>query len=203
MTSADRAPLRALAYRFLAGLYLDWPKAEWLAGLAAAGLLEEFPVPLGDERMVRGLSLIAGACREPDGQAFAADYQQLFVGPGHLPAPPWESVYRSDEHLVFDWPALEVSASYREMGLGTDQTRSPEDHIGLELLFMAIMAEREAAGEAGAAAVQASFLREHLLAWVPAFCDDVTHQAQTDLYRGLGLLTGGMLQQELNLLPVD
>lgn len=196
MSMSDQAALRALAYRFLATLYLEWPKPEWLAGLHADGLFEEFPVPLANEAMSRGLNLITMASREPDGPALKADYQQLFIGPGHLPAPPWESVYRSDERIIFDWPTLEVREEYRKMGLAVTRTNEPDDHMGLELLFMALLAERQAGGDEGAAAAQNAFLKEHLLTWAPAFCADVVAHAQTDLYRGLGLLTRGLLEQE-------
>lgn len=203
ISSAERAALRALAYRFLATLYLDAPKTEWLAALYADGLLEEFPVPLGNDEMARGLAMIAGAAAAPDQRALAADYQQLFVGPGHLPAPPWESVYRTEERLVFDWPTLLVREAYGEMGLRLPEPAEPDDHIGLELLFMAVLAEREAAGDAAAAAAQDAFLREHLLAWAPTFCSDVEAHAATDLYCGLGLLTRGLLDQERLLLAAE
>jgi TorA maturation chaperone TorD len=193
MEHVEMAQLKALAYRFLATLYLDQPSPAWLAELARTGVLDEFPLPVTD-----GLDLIRAAAGrlaagETDGREFRADYDQLFIGPGHLPAPPWESVYRTDEHLVFDWPTLEVRAAYRQMGLTVAKPSDPDDHIGLELLFLATLAEREAAGDTGAAEAGQQFLQEHLLQWAPAFCADVVAHAQTDLYRGLGLLTRAVL----------
>ena len=193
---AERTAGRALAYRFLATMYLAEPRVEWLAGLAAEGLLDEFPVPPEDARMAQGLNLIASAVQVPDEAALSADYQRLFVGPARLPAPPWESVYRSEERLIFDWPALAVREQFRQMGLASEKANEPDDHIGLELLFMALMTEREADGNQQAVHVQRSFLQQHLMAWAPAFCDDLVAHAQTDLYRGLGLLTRGLLEQD-------
>jgi TorA maturation chaperone TorD len=72
--------------------------------------------------------------------------------------------------------------------------------VGLELLFMAILAERQAEGDEVALPAQQRFLREHLLQWAPAFCGDVVANARTDLFRGLGLLTRGLLTQEQALL---
>ena len=40
------------------------------------------------------------------------DFTQLFVGPYALPAPPWESVYRSNEHLLYRDTAFEVRKEY-------------------------------------------------------------------------------------------
>jgi TorA maturation chaperone TorD len=199
------AQLRALAYRFVATLYLGQPDAAWLESLVREGLLADFPVPTGNADMVEGLERIASAC---DGLALGlvtgadlrADYDQLFVGPDHLPSPPWESVYRTEERLVFDWPALEVKSEYRKLGLVSIKPSDPDDHVGLELLFMAILAERQAEGDEVAQPAQQRFLREHLLQWAPAFCGDVVANARTDLFRGLGLLTRGLLTQEQALL---
>lgn len=206
---ADRPldALRGLTYRFLALLYLHEPDAAWLAGLAREGLFSDFPYPAQDERTVKGLALLADACGrltfgdpQAAGAAFRADYDRLFVGPDHLPAPPWESVYRGEERLVFDWPTLEVRETYRRMGLATEKGEEPDDHIGLELLFMAILSERAAQGDDNAAMIRQEFMQEHLLRWAPRFCDHVREYARSDLYRGLALLTSGVLAQECDML---
>lgn len=202
MAKSQQAALRSLAYRFLATFYLAPPQPNWLAGLVKEGLLDEFPVPLGNAQMSRGRDLLAAGCQEP-AVALEAEYQRLFVGPGHLPAPPWESVYRTEERLVFDWPTLAVRASYKEMGLAAANTKEPDDQIGLELLFMATLADREADGDDPAANAQAAFLRDHLLLWAPAFCTDLANSSTCDLYKGLALLTEGMLQQDRELLGIE
>jgi len=200
---------RALAYRFLATLYLDWPDLDWLANLSREGLLPEFPLPVAEGPMAEGLTLLAAACDRlavaytwDDARTLRGDYDQLFVGPGHLQAPPWESVYRTDEHLVFDWPTLEVREAYRSMGLAVRRQTDPDDHIGLELLFVATLCERAAAGDPGAGEAAGQFVNQHLLKWAPAFTADVVKHAQTDLYRGLGLLTAGLLAEAESDVPV-
>jgi len=131
-----------------------------------------------------GLALVTAACRtladsvDPGaGRLLQADYDQLFVAPDHLPVPPWESVYRTSERLVFDWPTLQVRDEYRRMDIATTRPADPDDHVGLELLFMGILCEREAAGDIQAALAQAN--------------------ATTDLFRGLAPLTRGVLAQDL------
>jgi TorA maturation chaperone TorD len=201
----EMAQCRALAYRFLATLYLGQPDTAWLESLIRDDLLTEFPVPVGNPDMHEGLAKIRTACEglmngQITGAQLRADYDQLFVGPDHLPAPPWESVYRTEERLVFDWPAMEVRSEYRAMGLASVKPADPDDHLGLELLFMAIAAEREGQGDESARAAQRQFLRDHLSQWAPAFCSDVVAHAGTDLFKGLGLLTRGLLAQEETLL---
>lgn len=54
-----------------------------------------------------------------------------------MPAPPYESCYRSPERVLPQASALEVREQYRNAGLAVKRlNREPDDHIGLELEFM-------------------------------------------------------------------
>lgn len=139
--------------------------------------------------------------------AAAADYERLFVGPDHLPAPPWESVYRTEEHLLCGAPCLEVRAAYRAAGLEvTGGHAVPDDHISFELAFMSVLCSRAAeALERGEdpepwLSQRSAFLREHLLTWAPAFAADVQRHAATDYYRALALWLSSWLDLEASLL---
>lgn len=209
LTKAEAYGARALTYRFLAGLYLEEPKAAWLAGLAAEGLLDEFPVAPGNREMEQGLSLLKAACLRlgqddsgSEAKAVLLDYTRLFIGADRLPAPPWESVYRSDERVLFDWPTREVRSEYLRTGLALRAVGDPDDHVGLELLFLAILCERAAAGDSEAESARRSFLQNHLLQWAPAFAADLAAGATTDLYRGLAALTAGFLSMERHAMGV-
>jgi len=164
------------------------------------GLLDEFPVPRHTGDIRSGLSLIQADIRRLAkgddllAEAHLNDYQRLFLGPGHLLAPPWESVYRSHEHVLFDHTTLEVRKAYRQMGFIVANSEEPDDHIGLELLFVAILSEKSAAGDGAARHARDAFFGQHLLPWVPDFCADVAGHAVTDLYRGLARLTLGILE---------
>lgn len=98
---------------------------------------------------------------------------------------------------MFDWPPLEVREAYRSMGLAAARSNEPDDHIGLELLFMALLIQREAEGNVAARQARQQFLAEHLSQWAPAFCADVAAHAQTPFYRGVALLTRGLLAREV------
>ena len=134
--------------------------------------------------------------------ALNSDYTQLFIGPGHLPAPPWESVYRTEERLTFGEHTLEVREWYLRHGLEfVLKNTEPDDHIGLEMEFMAFLvgAERQALEEGDLphatelAREQLAFLEEHLLKWSKAFTDDVIAHAQTPYYQGIAQLTQSFL----------
>lgn len=124
------------------------------------------------------------------------DYNRLFVGPGRLLAPPYESFYktgRSEDgrgHLRGQ-PEREVHAEYRSHGY-----RMPEsfvdypDHIAVELEFIAVMTEEEAnawrRGDADRAlSIQQyvdSFRSRHPASWFPEFKGDVHSGARHVFY---------------------
>ena len=130
------------------------------------------------------LALLDGWAAElaQDPQAFAerlgSQYMRALVGPASLPAPPWESVYTSNDHLLFQEVTLNVRRAYVAQGcIPASYPHVADDHLSLELDFMAKLAERAAQalergddGEAGRlVAVQRDFLRDHLGAWIGEF----------------------------------
>ncbi|QDR79327.1 TorD/DmsD family molecular chaperone [Sporomusa termitida] len=132
-----------------------------------------------------------------------ADFNRLFVGPGHLAAPPWESVYRSRERLIFGEQTLAVRAFYRSFGLESKKRHSePDDHISLELEFMAWLCKQAAKPDISTEKLnlymsgQTRFLSGHILAWAPALCDDISKAAASNFFRGLALLTKQWLKTD-------
>jgi putative dimethyl sulfoxide reductase chaperone len=133
-----------------------------------------------------------------------ADYTHLFIGPGKVLAPLWESVHYGEERLVFQQETLAVRQWYQRFGLeAVDLYHEPDDHIGLELAFLAHLAGRALAaleqGESQTLALllqaQRQFLSEHLFKWAFGWCALVGEHAQTDFYRGIAQLVEGALTE--------
>ena len=136
------------------------------------------------------------------------DYARCFVGHGQDTcgaAFPFESVYTSKKRLLMQEARDEVLAIYRASGLDKDESwREGEDHIALELEFMATMARRCAdaleSGDTKAARsllqTQRNFLSDHLLRWVPLMTKELRTFAKTDMYLGLSYLTDGFLADD-------
>jgi TorA maturation chaperone TorD len=133
----------------------------------------------------------------------------MFVGPGRVSAPPWESLYRDPERLHFSNDTLAVRAAYGKYDLAsTALGREPDDHIGFELDFLRALCEsaRQKAGsgdEAGLVEIlraQQTFLDEHLLQWAPAWTRDVLQNAETDFYRGMAQLLDAYLRLDRRIL---
>ncbi len=202
---------QALAYHFLGRCFYEAPRAEWVTALAGDRLFEAWPFPSRDRGTAAGLAVLNGFCAGWDPAGLGAlewDFNRLFVGPGEMLAPPWESVHRSKTKLTFQEPTLQVRELYRRFGVEAPAVhREPDDHLGLELAFVATLSDQAAGAEGrGDAAhlaqcfqAQRDFLRGHLLAWAPACLALVEKHAETDYYRGAARLALGSLAESARL----
>jgi TorA maturation chaperone TorD len=86
------------------------------------------------------------------------------------------------------------------MAMGVEKTsefKEPEDHIALELQFMAHLCDKTNAAlkdgnfkDAGKyLAVQRNFLDEHLGKWVPGLVSDILKSARHEFYRAIAKIT--------------
>ena len=200
-SGADRAGF----YSFLAGVYLWEPTSEQIEAMAAANF------PAGEDAFGRGYALIVDYLRHRDTgtrQEIAVDYAHTFLGAGNydkLMAPPYESVYTSEEHLLMQDARDGALSFYRSEGLDLPaENTTPEDHIGFEMQFMAKLIDRScdalSAGDhaefARLVRVQREFYVQHLANWLPAFIGDIERHCKTDYYRGVAQLTRAFLAEE-------
>ncbi|MCG0278860.1 MAG: molecular chaperone TorD family protein [Thermanaeromonas sp.] len=200
---------REIIYRLLARLYRESPGQDVIKALLAEDTLAQLAQGEANEESRRGCQMMDEELKsqKENLKAFEAklrqDFTRLFVGPGGIKAPPWESVYRSRERLLFGEETLAVRKFYQSFGVSIKNLyREPDDHLSLELEFMSWLCARALEelprGEwklylEG----QKRFLREHLLEWVPAFTKDMENNAETAFFRGLASFTRGFLLQDL------
>jgi len=198
-----------LHYAFLNRIFFVKPDRTFLDELIAGEVLHAFPLSSeqsleqeGKQALQAFAAANAGGLSEETFEALKKDYQRLFVGPGHLPAPPWESVYRSREHLVFEKETLDVRRWYARFGLQAPKfNQEPDDHIGLEFAFLlhltTLALQNQVDQEACAPLLQAqrAFIEEHLVQWAPSFFQAVSKHAATEFYRGVGYLGSAILDE--------
>lgn len=200
-----------LTFGLLGKLLLDAVEPEQLDALRRQDVFSEIPFAEEQPAVIRGLALVRSAMDESAGLSLdeqvarlEADYIRLFVGPGRMLAPPWESTFFNDGRLLFQEETLQVRQWYRRYGLKAAKLGSePDDHIALELRFLAFLAEvaLEAAQKGDEAALgqamdaQRQFLSEHVLRWVPLWCERVIEHASGDFYRGVAFLVRGTLTE--------
>jgi TorA maturation chaperone TorD len=170
--------------------------------LAEPGQLQSWPMPR-DAETARGIEHLCASQVANETQAeLGQDFERLLTGPNPPLAPPYESVYRSTERLLFDGPTFEVRAEYLRVGVRAPNfNREPDDHIGLELSFLAIVCGKalEALERSDALALdealelQRRFLTEHLLCWAGECLAMIELSAKTSFYKGVGALGLGVL----------
>lgn len=203
-----------LAYTFLSKVFYEPPNRELIDTLAADNLFDAFPLETGQPEAETGLALLRDFCASwsaDDLEALQHDYRRLFVGPGHLLAAPWESVYRGSDRLLFDTQTLLVRHEYQRFGMPIPNFHNePEDHLGLEFRFIAHLcdlalgaSERNQPQFIDAAIIEIQqFLRQHLLQWAPECLNLVIENARTDYYQGCSRLALGCLRYTTQIMQV-
>lgn len=207
---------RGTIYRLLGNLYQEAPSLTLLSWLTSAEVLPALASETRFPPLANGYRLMLGDLIQHEGgldshrQDLVCEYNRLFVGPSRLPAPPWESVYLSTEHVVFGEQTRAVRDFYSAFGLASrTQGSEPEDHVGLELEFAARLCQmaetRLRNGEDPETHLSAleRFFREHLAAWVPRFCAAVENSTVLPFYRGLAQFTRGFLGAEAAAMGMD
>lgn len=196
---------RATFCRFLASLYLYELTDEQIEAFAHIEVA-------GDGTLIdEGLRTIKEYLRHRHGgtrQELAVDYARVFLGAGsydRILAPPYESVFTSEERILMQDARDGAVTYYRRAGLDlpADNT-TPEDHLGFELQFAAALADN--ANEALAAddgetfaevvSLARSFFVHHQQNWLPALCEAIDEIAETDFYRGVAQMTRGYVESE-------
>ncbi|HWI65418.1 MAG TPA: molecular chaperone TorD family protein [Symbiobacteriaceae bacterium] len=195
--------IRAQVYQLLAALYLSPPDQTALDALRNPSFVADFPLGRGAGDVEAGLSRLAEALPGVTDRGLMEEFWHLFGTLGPAAAPPWQSVYLDREHVLMGEETLRVRALFARFGLASALAdRQPEDHLGLQLQFLSIMAARTAeqlaAGdEAGARLLlegTLECLEANLLRWVDQFARLAEAASETGFYAGLSRLTLGLLR---------
>jgi len=114
-----------------------------------------------------------------------ADFDYLYhLGKGRMP--PIESLHTEGANI-----ADSVMEFYLDAGLTFDEEyETVPDHIYLEFLFMSYLIDidnRE---------LQQKFLEEHIMNWVPYYCEEVLREAKTLFYKEIAGITKDFVEGE-------
>ena len=203
-TIADVLRGRMATYQFLSRLF----RVEVDQELYDALVSMRFPTNTGNVLVDEGYRMICGYLSQADGTVLtelAVDYVRAFIGSGNdgfSAAYPYESVYTSEGGLMMQEAYAEVLHVYRNAGFAKNPGfKEPEDHLAVELAFMALLCGRavealRAGDEAGAERqlrAQREFLSDHLLNWIDRFTSDVRKAAEDGFYFDLATFTEDFL----------
>lgn len=133
-----------------------------------------------------------------DIDALAAEYAAVYLT-GAYGASPCESVWVDDDRLTCQAPMFALRDVYARAGLAAaDWRRRPDDHLVLQLLYLA-----HALGRAGTAADRhalAQTLDAHLLRWLPDFAARIAGRASLPFYAALAAVTAAWCAEVRTLL---
>jgi len=116
-----------------------------------------------------------------------SDFDALFLFPGGT-RPPIESLFLSQAGTP---PARLVEDFYAQAGLTIEEEMEMiPDHLSLEFLFMSYLVNIKNAD------LQDKFLEEHLMKWVPYYCEEVKREAKTVFYKEIAGITEDFLDSE-------
>lgn len=169
-----------------------------------------FPEDSGDSQLDEGYQNVKEYLENTGNDTLnelAVDYARVFLGAGisqGQAAFPYESVYTSKKKIVMQDAWEQVREIYASKGLARGNVTKDvlEDHIALELEYMAFLCEESQSGTEVQKNLeeQKDFLDQHLLNWVSAFCADVEKYADTMFYRGVAKITIAYLKLDSTIL---
>jgi TorA maturation chaperone TorD len=196
--TAAECRARAAIYRLLSGVFIEEAANEFLAALRAP----ELQAQLADS----GLRFDADFTEVPlDAltETLAVEYATLFAASGGFP--PVESVRLYGRYK--QEPNFETMQIYRRLGFALQPGRHEvfADQLGVELLFVAELLERQAAlldagdmtGQRKIEKEVKRFWTQHLGRWVRGYARLIEHAAAHSFYREMARFLGGFAEEEI------
>jgi putative dimethyl sulfoxide reductase chaperone len=120
-------------------------------------------------------------------QEILDEFNSLLRYPGGR-LPPLESLFAESGDIDV---AGSASEAYGRAGLTIgEEFDAPPDHLSLELLFISYLVETEHLD------LIDNFLDEHIMNWVPYYCEELKRQARTVFYGEIADVTKNFLQDE-------
>ncbi|MEW8072035.1 MAG: molecular chaperone TorD family protein [Candidatus Thiodiazotropha sp.] len=206
---ADNAKTRSDMYGLLTLVFRQEPSEAFineLRGPRLAGAFSDMELDMGGSFYSEPVSTIA--------DQLALEFSRLFIGPGrHISA--HESIFTEvdgDSGGLWGARTVEVKKFIETTGLDyASQFTGLPDHISVELEFMQKLTQWESAkwmemdrkSAEYCLSIQRMFLQQHILGWIPKFCDAVIFQADMPFYRELAGLMKNFLEFEQQSLAIE
>lgn len=187
--------------QLLAALNDCEPSERLLEALRSALAKDWFAFKITSELVTEACALLdtaLDAMPQPISEAaldeLAADYAAIYLL-HTFRAPPTESPWLDKDRLERQEPMFEIAEWYRRFGLAAqDRQRRSDDHMVLQLQFLAHLFSMPELDMVTSAAEASRFLDQHLLRWIGDFSGRVASRCETPYYCGIVTLTDGYLQ---------
>ncbi|MGV9189100.1 TorD/DmsD family molecular chaperone [Arcanobacterium canis] len=189
--SSDVSELDAIAAALLVCGRLQIQPADADTRSQVREMIDEWPLRMRDNgQFSQAQGEILASANETD-EDIIHDHDTLYGISAGCKVAPFESVHRGQDGLVFDVETLEVRDAYRVLGFEAPALNTePDDHIGLELDFVARGCHLAIeSGDDTPLREVATFSQEHLLRWAPAMLEEARQHACTHWMQGMIGLT--------------
>jgi TorA maturation chaperone TorD len=172
------------------------PSRECIHDFWSQGILKNLPVSSRNPRFIEAASQLRESVDDQKNSfgMMKEDYVELFTGAANPLAPPYESIYISSDGLIPGNQISEVKEFYKSYGWESKYDgKIPDDHLGVELLFLTLMVEKLLDLEDEICNTEMRneirrFIKQHLMSWIPDWNKNVQRHAITLSYKGIGTL---------------
>ena len=188
----------------------------FLATAFASPSEEHFPLPgqINEYRnnvdqlsieLTKSADELIATTREHKRQTLLVEHTRLFVGPFHIPAPLYGSVYLETGGTLMGQSTVAVLNFYRSSGLNiSDDFDDLPDHICVELEFMQFLCTKQATVSSEDDAdltdeyrlKQSSFLEKYLSSWIPSLAKRIEGNTDNSFYLALASNLFAFLEYE-------
>jgi TorA maturation chaperone TorD len=172
------------------------PSRECIHDFWTQGILKNLPVSSRNPRFIEAASQLRESVDDQQNSfgMMKEDYVELFTGEGNPLAPPYESVYVNADSQLPGKHKPGVREFYKSYGWESKYNgKIPEDHLGVELLFLTLMVEKLLDMDDEFCNTEMRneirrFIKQHLMSWIPDWNKNVQQYAITLSYKGIGTL---------------
>jgi TorA maturation chaperone TorD len=180
---------------FTGSMIMSEPTDECVNDFWTKGFLKKLPVYSTNPRFLQAASMLRDSCedRATCRKRLAEDFYRLFAVTGPPLAPAQATDYLAREETK--WISVQnVSEFYRSYGWKSkSHGKLPEDHLGLELLFLTSMIDNYLLLDDDPCCNELKkeitrYIDQHLLSWIPGWNTDVQEYAHTYCYKGIAAL---------------
>ncbi len=211
-TGLDLERLRARIFGNLAAVYLNLPDVDFARSIsegryvsaagfdAVADLVsamvngDESPAELAGEGLAdiqRYVDEVKGIPVETLKTDLGVERTRLVRGiaRGYGPPPPYGMTWKTPSPAAMG----RLGTFLKELDFTAPNNENPT-YIGVELSFLTLLCERIAGAPEGSAEadhlneIRGEFVRDHVITWVPDYCDAVVKDSKLDFYRGMARL---------------
>ena len=161
--------------------------AEWnIEHAEAYRVLGQFFLSPPDEDALEAIRQDFGLDFQESADEITEEFNELFFYP-HGRLIPLESLFTPSDSIG----RTDVESIYAGANLAIDDAYGvAPDHLTIEFLFMSYLIEK------GNTEMEKKFIEQHLMNWVPYYCEEVTKQAKTLFYREIANIVKDFLVSE-------